>query len=250
MFDLAVKDNVAQLTLCREPVNAMSSDWIQAFNTILDDLENRDDWNILHIRSAQKVFSAGADLKQIQRRLDEPDCGKLFEHATRDFQHLFDRIENLAQVTLAEIGGAALSGGFELTLACDLRIASLDAQMGLPEGRLGLIPGAGGTQRLTSLCGHGTASRIILSCEVVDGRTANDLGMIQWAVPASELANEAAQICRRIARMSPDALQASKQCISAAEDDDRNGFEEEVSATGRLIQSVDTRRRVKAFLEH
>ena len=102
-------------------------------------------------------------------------------------QRLYARIERLPQVTLAEIGGAAMGGGLELALACDLRIAAVEAKLGLPEARLGLIPGAGGTQRLTRLCGRPVAARLILGAETLDGAAARELGIVHWAVPRAEL---------------------------------------------------------------
>ena len=117
-------------------------------------------------------------------------------------QRLYARIERLALVTLAEIGGAAMGGGFELALACDLRIAAAEAKLGLPEARLGLIPGAGGTQRLTRLCSPAVAARLILGAEILDGRTASELGVVHWAVPRVELAQRAAEIARGIATLS------------------------------------------------
>ena len=171
MFHLIVADRIATLTLDRAPVNAMNDAWVAGFHALLDRLDARADWSVLHIRSAHKVFSAGADLAQMRDRFTaeglEPQLASI-----RDYQLLFARIEALPAVTLAEIGGAALGGGFELTLACDLRIAAQEARLGLPEVRLGLLPGAGGTQRLTRLCGRPTALRLILGAETPDGAAA------------------------------------------------------------------------------
>ena len=130
----------------------------------------------------------------------------------RRFHQLFDRIESLPCVTLAEIGGSALGGGFELALSCDLRMASTTAKLGLPEAKLGLIPGAGGTQRLTRLCGPGTAARIILAAEVVDGATACQLGMVQWAVAPDDLAAHAQALAQRVAELSACLLYTSR-CV-------------------------------------
>src|SRR5690606_39776340 len=90
-------------------------------------------------------------------------------------------------VSVAEIGGHALGGGLELALACDLRIGALEARIGLPEVALGLVPGAGGTQRLARLCGPALARRLILGAETLDGRTAEQIGLLHWAAPKAEL---------------------------------------------------------------
>jgi enoyl-CoA hydratase/carnithine racemase len=164
------------------------------------------------------------------------------------FHALFDRIEALPCVTLAEIGGSAQGGGFELALACDLRMASTSAKLGLPEAKLGLIPGAGGTQRLTRLCGPGTAARIILGCDVVDGATACQLGMVQWAVAPEKLAQEAEKLAQRIAAQSAPALQVAKRCMGRVSKLTADGFEAELNGTHTLVSTVEAQTRIQAFL--
>lgn len=239
---------VAQLTLDRPPVNAINAEWLISFHGLLDALGERDDWQVLHIRSSQKVFCAGADLAEMRARFFAPNGVDAMVGAAAAMQRLFARIEALPQVTLAEIGGAAFGGGFELALACDLRIAALEAKVGLPEARLGLIPGAGGTQRLTRLAGRSAAARVILTCETADGATAQSLGLVQWAVPRAELAARAAQIVAEIAELPAAALAACKSCIAAAGDPARDGYAEELEASRRLYGDEATRRRVAAFL--
>ena len=163
-------------------------------------------------------------------------------------QRLYARIEQLPLVTVAEIGGAAMGGGLELALACDLRIAANEAKLGLPEARLGLIPGAGGTQRLTRLCGAAVAARLILAAEIVDGAAARELGIVQWAVPRDHLAERATAIVRGVAELPATALAECKACIAAAGRPGRGGFADEIEATRRLFLDEDTRRRIQSFL--
>jgi enoyl-CoA hydratase/carnithine racemase len=248
MMDLIVADGVATLTLCRAPVNAINEMWLVQFDAILDQLAGRSDWKVLHLRSDQKVFCAGADLNEIRDRIEAPDGpDRMYSHVAA-IQRLFARLENLSQVTVAEISGAAMGGGLELALACDLRIAANEARLGLPEARLGLIPGAGGTQRLTKLCGRPVAERLILGAEVIDGATAGQLGIVQWAVPRTKLPEYALEIIRRVASLPAGALTASKTCIAAASNVGRNGYSEELEATRRLLTDADIRQRVGAFL--
>ncbi len=248
MFHLQVADAVATVVLDRPPVNAMSDAWVAGFHALLDGLGARDDWSVLHIRSALKVFAAGADLKEMRARFAAPDGLDQQLAGVRGYQALFARIEALPVVTLAEIGGAALGGGFELALACDLRIAAREARMGLPELRLGLLPGAGGTQRMTWLAGRPTALRLILGVEQVDGTEAERLGLVQWSVPAGELAATAAAIARRYGAVPAHAVRAAKACIAAAGNPAMNGFDEEVGQTRALLQSARTRELIGAFL--
>jgi enoyl-CoA hydratase len=245
---LSVAEGIAIMTLNRPPVNAFNADMFRACNGILDALKTRSDWTVLHIRSASKVFSAGADLGEVSTHFASPDKMAAAAKLTRPFQELFQRIADLPQVSLAEIGGAAMGGGYELALACDLRIAANEAKLGLPEVGLGLLPGGGGTQRLTWIAGPAVAARMILAADSIDGKTARELGMLQWAVPRRSLEAEAKRIAQRLAGLPPLSLAACKVCIRLARDPERNGFAAETEWTGRLLASEETQRRVGDFL--
>jgi enoyl-CoA hydratase/carnithine racemase len=247
-LQLTLQGEVARLTLDRPPVNAIGEAWLRGFHHCLDELGTRSDWRLLHIRSAQKAFCAGADLAEMRTRLASPQGIDSMVDVAAGMQKLFARIEALPQVTLAEIGGAALGGGLELALACDLRIAANEAKLGLPEVRLGLVPGAGGTQRLSRLAGRATALRLILTGETLDGAAARSLGLVQWALPRADLPARATEIAERTAASPRDALAACKRCIGAAEDPARDGYAEELAASRRLYASEATRAQVSAFL--
>ncbi|HLA20588.1 MAG TPA: enoyl-CoA hydratase/isomerase family protein [Pseudolabrys sp.] len=246
MFQIGTAGAVTTLTLSHPPVNAISDEWVRTFEAKLDQLGAS--CAVLHIRSDQKVFCAGADLKEMRGRMDMADGPDRMYAYVAGIQRLYFRIEELPQVVLAEIGGAALGGGFELALACDLRIAANEAKVGLPEARLGLIPGAGGTQRLTRLCGPALANRLILGAEVLDGATAAALGVVHWSVSRADLPARAAEIAKRIADLPAAALAASKACIAAAGQPGRGGYTEELEFTRSLLTNAETRKRVQAFL--
>jgi enoyl-CoA hydratase len=248
MFLTDRDDGVVTLTLSRPPVNAISEEWLRLFEAKLDELSAGAPFSVLHIRSDQKVFCAGADLVEMRARMDFPDSGDRTYSYVAGIQRLYARIEKLPQVTLAEIGGAAMGGGLELALACDLRIAAAEAKLGLPEARLGLIPGAGGTQRLTRLCGPAIAARVILGAEILDGAAASGLGVVHWGVPRAELAQRAQEIAKRIAGLPAGALAASKACIAAAMQPGRGGYSDELEFTRHLLNEPETRQRVQAFL--
>lgn len=247
MFKASVVDQIATLVLSRAPVNAINEEWVRRFSDTLDDLALRSDWSVLHLRSDQKVFCAGADLIEVRHHVGEPDGPDRMYTFVAGIQRLYRRIEHLPQVTIAEIGGAAMGGGLELALACDLRIAASDAKVGLPEARLGLIPGAGGTQRLTRLGGRAAAARLILGAEIIDGATAQELGVVQWAVPGAELPARALEIAIRVAKLPAAALSWSKTCIAAAAEPGADGYRDELEGTRRLLTNAETRRRVEAF---
>jgi enoyl-CoA hydratase/carnithine racemase len=248
LITFTVADRIATVTLGRAPVNAFNTEMFKAFHAILDGLAKRSDWSVLHIRSALKVFSGGADLAEVSTHFAAPDKMEAAARVTRPFQELFQRISDLPQVSLAEIGGAAMGGGYELALGCDLRIAANEAKLGLPEPGLGLLPGGGGTQRLTWLAGPAVAARIILTAEPVDGKTARELGMVQWAAPRADLEVEARRIAQRVASLHPLSLAACKVCMRLARDPERNGFAAETEWTGRLLATEETQKRVAAFL--
>lgn len=249
MFSSEIIGNVMVLTMGRGPVNAINREWIDGFDAVLDDLEQRPDIAVLLVRSSQRVFSAGADLKLMRDCFSTEAGPDDMVETVRRIQRLYDRIEAAPQVVIAEIGGAAHGGGFELALACDLRVAADTAPLGLPETRLGLLPGAGGTQRLSRLCGPGVARRLILTAEVVTGAEAVSLGLVQWAVPAADLPAFARALAERVASMSPSALAACKRCFSAADAELDSGMLIELLETHKLLNTGDTRRRVAAFLD-
>lgn len=239
---------VFTLTLARSPVNALDDAMVGAIEAAVEAACADAKISVLHLRSACRVFCAGADLALMRQSIATPDGLERMLDLVARLQRLAARLEAAPLVTLAEISGAALGGGFELALACDLRIAAHEARVGLPEAGLGLLAAAGGTQRLTRLVGPGLARRLILGAETVDGATAERLGLVQWSVPCAELAGAATALAERIAAIPRQATSAAKQCIAAALDGTRDGFAEELAHTRRLYQHPDTRERVTAFL--
>jgi enoyl-CoA hydratase/carnithine racemase len=239
---------VATATLARPPVNAIDDAWIARLLEVVQAAEAHRA-RVLLVRSGERTFSAGADLSLMRSRFDTEAGRAQMVGFVREMQRAYARLESSPLVSLAEIGGAAMGGGLELALACDLRVAAAEAKLGLPEARLGLLPGAGGTQRLSRLCGEATAKRLILGAEVVDGTEAARLGIVQWAVPAADVICFARRVAQAIAALPAESLAACKRCIGAAGEPGGGGYELEVQATGALLASADTQSRVRAFLE-
>jgi enoyl-CoA hydratase/carnithine racemase len=248
-ISLVIDGPVAVATLARAPVNAIDDDWIARLAEVVQAAEAARGARVLLIRSSERIFSAGADLALMRSRFDSAPGREKMVAFAREMQRAYARLEASPLVSIAEIGGAAMGGGLELALACDFRIASAEAKLGLPEARLGLLPGAGGTQRLTRLCGETTAKRLILGAEVVDGTEAARLGIVQWAVPAGELICRAQRLATDLAALPAESLAACKRCIGAAAKGDGKGYELELEATGMLLASADTQGRVRDFLE-
>jgi len=249
MISMTMDGALAVVTLSQPPVNAMNDAWVTRLEEILDQLEGNPRASVLWLRSDQRVFCAGADLEFMRARFLTEDGRALMIAFTRRLQQVFARLEQIRLVTVAEIGGAALGGGFELALACDLRSVAETAKIGLPEARLGLLPAGGGTQRLTRLCGHGVARRLILGAEVVAGATAVNLGLAQWVAPLAELEGVTRSIVERIAELPQAALAESKRCIAAAANESLDGFEIELAGSARLLAMAETQQRVKRFLD-
>jgi len=203
---------------------------------------------VLRIRSDQRVFCAGADLRLVGTRVGHEEGASAMVETVRSFHRTFDRLAALPKVTIAEIEGHALGGGLELALACDLRIAAHHAKLGLPEAKVGLLPGAGGTQRLTALCGAGLAARIILSGDLLDGREAERVGLVQWAAHAVDFAEVADEVASRAAGLSADAIAVAKSCIRIADRMSAEGAEAEIGGIGSLMMKPSTEKRVADFL--
>ena len=246
MIRLELAGPVAVATLARPMVNAIDEAWIVRLGEVVAAAREA---RVLLIRSAEKAFSAGADLALMRSRFDSAAGREMMVALARDMQEAFAALESSPVVSIAEIGAPAMGGGLELALACDLRVAADTAKLGLPEAGLGLLPGAGGTQRLTRLAGAAVAKRLILCAEVIDGAEAARLGIVQWAVPADALAGRAMQLARTLAALPGDALAQCKRCISAAAAGAGQGYELELAATGVLLEGAETQARVRAFLE-
>jgi enoyl-CoA hydratase/carnithine racemase len=240
---------VLTLTLGRGPVNALDDALVGAIEAALDHALGDPAVAVLHLRSDARAFCAGADLELVRSGIGggATELDRLLAWVQR-LQRLFDRVEAAPLVSLAEIGGAALGGGLELALACDLRIAAGTARLGFPEAGLGLLAAGGGTQRAAQVAGRAVASRLLLGAEVVDGWQAERLGLVQWAVPAEELAPRALALVERLAALPAPALRAAKDCIAAAFDPVRDGFAAEIEHTRALYREPASRARVGEFL--
>ncbi len=248
-ISLAIQDGAAVATLCRPPVNAINEEWVARLDEVLEKVEQAEQVSVLWIRSSERVFCAGADLALMRSIFDSPAGRERMIVLTRRMQEVFARLESLPKVTLAEIGGPAMGGGFELALSCDLRMVADSTRVGLPEARLGLLPAAGGTQRMTRLCGEAVARRLILGAELVAGPEAVALGLAQWSVPAAEIEASARALAARLAELPPATLAANKRCIDIAAQGGADGYETELSGSAMLLAQEETQRRVTRFLE-
>lgn len=162
----------------------------------------------------------------------------------------FNKLENMPQVTIAAVNGYALGGGCELTLACDLRIASDRAKFGLPEVTLGIIPGGGGTQRLPRLIGVARAKELIFTGGVIDAKEADRIGLVNRVVPHDDLMDTCRSLAKTIAQNAGYAVSLAKEAINASGDTDlKNGLRREADLLGLAFATHDKQEGMTAFLE-
>lgn len=197
------------------------------------------------VYGGERVFAAGADIKEMLTQ----DPVEMFRYIGR-FQNVFTRLEQLSVVTIAAVNGYALGGGCELALACDLRICAEDSQLGQPEILLGVIPGAGATQRLPRLIGVGRAKEIIYSGRFVGAEEALRIGLVTEVVPPEEVYARATELAERFASGPTVALMAAKQVIQNGIDVDMTtGLLLERQAFAALFATQDQRLGMKSFVE-
>jgi enoyl-CoA hydratase len=203
-------DGVALLTLDRpERLNAIGSDTHALLRSALDEIGSDPALRAVVVTGSGSVFSAGADIAEM-RTLTDADSYEAFLHG---FHGCYSRLSALAKPSIAAVNGIALGGGFELVLACDLRVAARTAKLGLPEIKLGTLPGAGGTQRLTRLVPMNIAKELILAGRTLDADRAYALGLVNLVTDPAELMPTALQLAREIAAGPPRAMAAGKRLL-------------------------------------
>lgn len=236
---------IATLTLSRPPVNALSREMIRELAAAAETLAADESVSVVVIRSDQRHFCAGADLKE--RETIATSQVSMVVTAIRD---CFDAVAHLPQPTVAAVHGSALGGGAELALACDLRIMAEDVRFGFSETSLGIIPGAGGTQRLPRLIGLSKAKELIFSARILDSAGCLELGLADRVVPRIDLHSAAESYAEELARNAPLALRAAKQAIiQGLERLMVGGLKAEGDAYDSLIPTRDREEGIKAFLE-
>ena len=236
---------IACWTLNRpQQLNALNGALIEALGTMVEEVQQRAEVRCVVITgSGEKAFVAGADIKEFAD-FDSAAGRRLAEHGQRV---LFDAIALSNKPFVAAVGGFALGGGLELALACHVRVASTHARMGLPEVTLGLIPGYGGTQRLSRIVGRGRAMEMILSARMVKADEALNMGLVSTVVERDALMEEAMRMAGALAANSPKALEAAIRAVQASGSPE--GYEVEIDQFGRCFANEDFKEGVAAFLE-
>lgn len=239
---------VAQLELDNAPMNLMSDEMLAAFEAALASLEAAapGDVRAVVVSSAvERAFSAGSDVKSFVKHAGA--AGRA--HHTRD-EEVCARLAQLPMPTVAAIEANALGGGLEIALACDIRVASASAKLGLPEVRLGVTPGAGGTQRLPRAVGVARAKELALTGRIIDAHEAERIGLVSRVVPAGQAVAAATEIANEIAQRGPLAVREVKRLIDLSSEADLDtGLAAEIEASVRVFSSADMLEGMNAFTE-
>jgi enoyl-CoA hydratase len=240
-------DRIARVTLNRpEKLNALNHDVFKELDRTFADLEHDPEVGVVILTGAgEKAFVAGADISEL-KGLDSAAARTL---ALRG-QAVFQRIESLPKPVIAAVNGFALGGGCELALACHIRVASEHARFGLPEVSLGIIPGYGGTQRLSRLVGKGVTLDLLLSGEMCSAAEALRMGLVSRVVPQADLLASAEKLARTILSRGPLALRSALAAVhEGLEMPLEQGLQYEAALFGLLAATQDMQEGMTAFLE-
>jgi enoyl-CoA hydratase len=247
-LNYSVENFTAIITINRpEKLNALSSKVLDDLRHLVTDLRVRDDVRVVVITgSGEKAFVAGADISELAA-LNDHELGREF---AQNGQAVFSLIESSPKPFIAAVNGFALGGGCELALACHIRIASENAKFGQPEVNLGIIPGYGGTQRLTRVLGRTLATDLILTSRMMDAREALEQGLIARITSIADLLPTAKEMASQIASKAPLAISAALECIVEGIDETiEEGLGREAHHFGLLTTTSDFHEGTSAFLE-
>ena len=243
-----VENRVAYITINNPPANALNSPTIHELSECIGYIAESDEIKSVIITGAGKFFVAGADIKEFKVAFGDEQKG---EEMAKAAQCLFDRIEQLKKPVIAAINGACLGGGLELAMSCHLRLAAHEALLGLPELKLGLIPGYGGTQRLARITNKAKALELILTSKPIKGEEAERIGLVNQSIPLEELIPTAKQLAESIAaEKSAVSIAAALEAVSQGlETSLEEGLKLEAKLFGELFGTEDMREGVLAFID-
>ncbi|OPX85769.1 MAG: putative enoyl-CoA hydratase [Pelotomaculum sp. PtaB.Bin013] len=233
------------LTIDNPPVNALSIETLNAIDQALDHILAEREIKSVIITGAGGAFIAGLDIK-ILLSLDEVSARNFMHRG----QSIMQKIADLPIPTIAAINGPALGGGSELALACDIRLADINARLGFPEINLGVMPGFGGTQRISRMVPLCNAYEMLYTGELITAGEACRIGMINRVVPQGQVLNEAIKLTEKIASKRQLGIQAIKQAVKLGKQLSlRDGLAVEAELLGKLCKGEDVKEGVKAFFE-
>lgn len=240
-----VDEKVARILLSNTRNNLISSQVISELERAIKELWNDREVSVIIVTGKGERFSAGAQLSEFIAG------GMDFTESARRGERVYRMLSEIPKITIAEMKGYALGGGFELALGCDLRISTEETQMGFPELKRGLLPGWGGSQRLSKLIGMSRALHYILTTEYMNGKEAKEIGLVSRLYPAESIDSDTEEFAKDLSRkVAPPAAALAKRLINkGSEMSMDNGLEMESIAMGLLYGTDDLREGISAFLE-
>ena len=239
------RGHTAVVTMSDGKVNALTAEMVDALYDAFGALEADGEVWCAVLRSDKKLFAAGADLKNLLAVGREGNMA-----SSAHMQRSFLKIENFPHPVIAAVNGVAFGGGLELALSCDLRVFDAGTKVALPECGLGIIPGAGGTQRLARLIGPGRAKRLIYTGEVLRGEEALAIGICEYYEPERSAFEKAMELAETICAKAPMALAEAKKCVDfAGEHSLGEGIEFERLRGSELFETEDKNEGISALLE-
>ncbi|MCZ6854539.1 MAG: enoyl-CoA hydratase [Gammaproteobacteria bacterium] len=234
------------ITISNPPANTWDAQSLEGLAKIIEDCNtDKEVYALVITGSGEKFFSAGADLN-----LFSSGDKEVAQNLADKFGHAFETLANFRGVSIAAINGFALGGGLECALACDIRISESQAQMGLPEAGVGLLPCGGGTQNLAWMVGEGWAKQMILCGERLDANTAQSIGLVEKVVDTGQSLGHALELAEKVGKQSPPAVTACKKLIQQARGGSINAaYSRERAAFVKLFDTKDQAEGVNAFLD-
>ena len=241
-----LRGHTALVTIDNPGANTWDTESLPALKALVETLNDQKNVYALVLTGAgEKFFSAGADLKLFADG-DPETARKMAQY----FGEAFEALADFRGVSIAAVNGFAMGGGLEVAMACDIRIAEEQAQMALPEAKVGLLPCAGGTQRLSWLVGEGWAKRIILCGERVKAATAERIGLVEEVVAKGEALDRALALAEQVGEQSPTSIALCKRLIHSGPNTViGDGLQGERDLFVELFSTQDQREGVNAFLE-
>lgn len=245
-LSVGFKGGIMTVTISRiEKMNALNQKTLEEIKRAIQKAYDEDNIRaVIFTGAGEKAFVAGADISEIAE-LTDVNARKFAENG----QEIFEMIEMCPKPVIAAVNGYALGGGCELALSCHMRVAAENARFGLPEVGLGIIPGYGGTQRITQLVGKGKAFELIMTGEMITAKEALELGLVNYVTSQEDLISKCEEILAKILLKAPIAIAQVVECINAVYNEEEDGYQTEANSFSICVNSEDFLEGTKAFLE-
>lgn len=246
-MDFNKEGQIGVITLNRpKSMNAIDREFLDELDRILNEIAGDDEIGAVIITGSEKVFAAGADLKEVSGISTPVDAHSFVSKV----QSVFNKIDSSEKPFIAAVSGLALGGGCELSMACDIRIAAENAMFGQPEIKVGVIPGAGGTQRLPRLIGMGRAKELLYTGDPVDAQEAYRIGLVNKVVPVESLMDEAKKMAGKFVKQPRFAFRITKMVVNEGINMDlQSALAHEARCFELLFSTEDQKEGMKAFVE-